>query len=99
MEFELFAIKQYKDNTEKPYNMGNELGDVKVNTYIIVGDKDILFPYKKSVLNARRQLGAFLKKETVLQNVGHGIETYDKAIKEIDRIIKTYTGEKVLDTL
>ncbi len=34
--------------------------------YLLVGDKDLLFPYQKSI-----------------ENVNHGIETYDKALNNI----------------
>jgi hypothetical protein len=46
----------------------------------------LLFPYRKSIENAKAKL-ASLKDVLVFKNVGHGIETYPKAIKAIgDRI-------------
>jgi hypothetical protein len=38
VDYEVFAIKRYKDNTQKPYYMGNELSEVKVDTYVMEGD-------------------------------------------------------------
>lgn len=89
VDYEVFAIRRYKDNTQKPYYMGKELADVKAPTYLLLGDKDLLFPYKKSVENAERHLPT-LKGIEVFANVGHGIETYDKALKYIGDKIKDY---------
>ncbi|WP_235925666.1 alpha/beta fold hydrolase [Pontibacter burrus] len=89
VDYEVFAISRYKDNTQKPYYMGNELAAVKAQTYLLVGDKDLLFPFKKSVENAEKHLTT-LKGIEVFANVGHGIETYDKALKYIGDKIKDY---------
>jgi pimeloyl-ACP methyl ester carboxylesterase len=86
VDYEVFAISRYKDNTQKPYYMGKELAEVKAPTYLLVGDKDLLFPSERSVVNAEKHLKT-LKEIKVFHNVGHGIETYDKALK--------YIGEKI----
>ncbi|HNB13152.1 MAG: alpha/beta hydrolase [Saprospiraceae bacterium] len=86
VDYEVFAISRYRDKTQKPYYMGKQLEDVKVETYLLVGDKDLLFPYQKSVDNAKRQIKT-LKETKIYNNVGHGIETYDKALN--------YIGEKI----
>jgi len=86
VDYEVFAISRYRDKTQKPYYMGKQLEDVKVETYLLVGDKDLLFPYQKSVDNAKRQIKT-LKETEIYNNVGHGIETYDKALN--------YIGEKI----
>ncbi|HRN55275.1 MAG TPA: alpha/beta hydrolase [Agriterribacter sp.] len=89
IDYEIFAINRYKDRTQKPYYMGRQLEDVKAETYLIVGDKDILFPYQKSVDNAKKHIKT-LKEIKIYHNVGHGIETYDKALNYIGEIIKNY---------
>jgi pimeloyl-ACP methyl ester carboxylesterase len=89
VEYEVFAIGRYKDKTQKPYYMDRELEEVKADTYLLVGDKDLLFPYQKSVDNAKRQIKT-LKETKIYNNVGHGIETYDKAINYIGEKIKNY---------
>ena len=89
VDYEVWAISRYKDRTQKPYYMDSQLKDVKVDTYLLVGDKDLLFPFKKSVDNAKKYL-ALLKEVKVYHNVGHGIETYDKALNYIGDTIKTY---------
>ncbi len=86
VDYEVFAISRYRDKIQKPYYMGKQLEDVKVETYLLVGDKDLLFPYQKSVDNAKRQIKT-LKETKIYNNVGHGIETYDKALN--------YIGEKI----
>lgn len=89
IDYEVFALTRYKDNTQKPYNMGEELRQVKVDTFLLEGDKDLLFPYQVSVANARDRIQS-LKDVVVFQNVGHGIETCDKAIQYMDAKIKNY---------
>jgi pimeloyl-ACP methyl ester carboxylesterase len=90
LDYEIFAISRYKDNTQKPYYMDRQLEEVKVDTYLLVGDKDLLFPYQKSIANAKRQLKT-LKETKIYSNVGHGIETYDKALNFIGEKIRTTT--------
>lgn len=89
VDYEVFAISRYKDKTQKPYYMDRQLEEVKVETYLLVGDKDLLFPYQKSVDNAKRQIKT-LKETKIYNNVGHGIETYDKALNYIGEKIKNY---------
>jgi pimeloyl-ACP methyl ester carboxylesterase len=94
VEYQLLAIKNYKDNTQKPYYMDEQLANVKAPTYLLLGDKDILFPYEQSISNARKHLIP-LKDIKVFENVGHGIETYDKAMNYIGEKIKQLSPELV----
>jgi len=89
VEYEVFAISRYKDNTQKPYYMDKQLEEVKVDTFLLEGDKDLLFPFGKSIVNAKRQIKK-LKEVKVFNNVGHGIETYEKALNYIGEQIKNY---------
>lgn len=89
VDYEIFAISRYIDKTQKPYYMDRQLEEVKVTTYLLVGNKDLLFPYQKSVNNAKRQIKT-LKETKIYNNVGHGIETYDKALNYIGEKIKNY---------
>lgn len=89
VEYEVFAISRYKDKTQKPYYMDKELEDVKVDTFLLEGDKDLLFPFEKSIENAKRQIKN-LKDVKIFNNVGHGIETHDKALNYIGEKIKNY---------
>lgn len=90
VDYEVFAICRYKDKTQKPYYMNKQLEEVKAETYLLLGDKDLLFPYEKSVNNAKRHLQV-LKETKIFSNVGHGIETYDKALNYMGEQIKTYS--------
>lgn len=87
VQYELFAITRYQDNTQKPYNMGIDLLKVKTPVYLLLGNKDLLFPYKKSIENAKKRL-TNLKDVQVYENVGHGIETYSNAKEYISECIK-----------
>ncbi|MBX2942825.1 MAG: alpha/beta hydrolase [Cyclobacteriaceae bacterium] len=89
VDYEVFAISRYKDKTQKPYYMKKQLEDVNVDTYLLEGDKDLLFPFQKSIENATKQIKK-LKDVKLFYNVGHGIETHDKALNYIGDIIKNY---------
>lgn len=89
VDYEVFAISRYKDKTQKPYYMGKQLSEVKVETYLLEGDKDLLFPYERSIANAKQHLRT-LKEVKVFKNVGHGIETYGNALRHIGDRIKSY---------
>lgn len=89
IDYEVFAISRYKDKTQKPYYMDKQLNEVKVNTYLLEGDKDLLFPFQKSINNAKKHIKT-LKGIIIFNNVGHGIETHDKAMNYIGEIIKNY---------
>lgn len=89
IDYEVFAISRYKDNTQKPYYMDQQLAEVKVDTYLLEGDKDLLFPYQKSIHNAKKRIKT-LKEVKLFNNVGHGIETYDKAMNYMGAIIKSH---------
>lgn len=79
--YELFAIKEYKDRAQKPYAMEKEeLKQVSSDVYLLLGDRDILFPYRKSENTARKYLKN-LKDIKIIQDTGHGIETSKTAIK------------------
>ena len=87
--YEVFAISRYKDKAQKPYYMDRQLSDVRVDTYLLEGDKDLLFPYQKSIENAKKHIKS-LKEIKVFNNVGHGIETYDKALNYVGDKIKNH---------
>lgn len=82
IDYEVLALTRYQDRTQKPYYMGKELEQVVVPTYLLLGDQDLLFPYKKSIENAKKHLKN-LKDMRVFHNVGHGIETYADAIRYV----------------
>lgn len=86
LDYEVFVLKEYKDNTQKPYYMGKQLADVEAETYLLEGDKDLLFPFQLSVDNASKHI-RHLMGIRVFENVGHGIETYAKALHFIGETI------------
>lgn len=85
-EYLLFCLTNFKDKTEKPYYMNKQLSQVFVDTYLVLGNKDILFPFQKSIKNAKKHIGS-LKEVKTYNNVGHGIETFDQAIEYIEQTI------------
>lgn len=88
IDYEVFAISRYKDKTQKPYYMDTQLAEVMVDTYLLEGDKDLLFPFQKSIDNARKHIRS-LKDVQVFKNVGHGIETYREAMEYIGVKVKS----------
>ena len=90
IDYEVFAIKRYRDRSQKPYYMNEQLAGVKADTYLLEGDKDLLFPFRNSINNAKKHLKT-LKDVTVFENVGHGIETYAKAMNYIGDVIKNHS--------
>ncbi|MCB2409754.1 alpha/beta fold hydrolase [Hymenobacter lucidus] len=86
-DYELFAIQHYQDRTQKPYAMpATELARVTSEVYLLVGEKDLLFPYRKSVAVARRDLPN-LRGVRVFANTGHGIETSAEALRAVAEIL------------
>ncbi len=94
IDYELFALTRFKDNTQKPYDMDQELRLAEADTYLLLGDRDLLFPYQKTIRNANEKLPR-LKDIKVFGNVGHGIETYAKAMAYIGKKMKSETLELV----
>ncbi|ALD20681.1 alpha/beta fold hydrolase [Hymenobacter sp. DG25A] len=87
IDYEVFAISRYQDKTQKPYYMKQQLDEVKAETYLLLGDKDLLFPTKNSFENGKKHL-KYLRETVVFPNVGHGIETYAQAMHFIGDKIK-----------
>lgn len=87
VDYELFALTRYIDKTQKPYDMGDELQKVKTPTYLLEGDKDLLFPFKKSIDNAHDRINS-LKEVRIFENVGHGIETHKEALGHVGKLIR-----------
>lgn len=94
VDYEVFALTRYRDNTQKPYFMGGELKSCAVDTYLAVGDRDLLFPYKKSISNARALIPA-LREVKIFSQVGHGIETYREALRYVRETIGRISGPTV----
>jgi pimeloyl-ACP methyl ester carboxylesterase len=93
-DYEVFAISRYNDKTQKPYFMDKQLDSIEVETYLLVGDKDMLFPYRKSIENAKRHIKKLVETK-IYNNVGHGIETYGQAMKFIGEKIKNHRQQNV----
>lgn len=88
IDYEVHAIGNYKDRTQKPYNMGDQLKQVTIPTYIIHGKNDILIPYEKSMRNAKTTLQDNLREAVLIENAGHGTETLDRAILKLGDFLK-----------
>ena len=62
-----------------------ELQRISSLTHLVLGEKDILFPYKKTIEAAKKNIKS-LGNIHVLQNTGHGIETSPTAIEKLLQI-------------
>ena len=90
LEYLHLAISKYKDKTEKPYYMGNELNKIEVETHLIVGENDIIIPPEKSIRKAKKHLKNNLKNIQIFEGVGHGIELYYPCLTYIEKTIKAH---------
>jgi pimeloyl-ACP methyl ester carboxylesterase len=88
IDYELYVLKNYSDKAEKPYAMSPaELQGVTSNVYLLLGEKDCLFPFAKSKTIAEKYLRN-LKKVYVLKNTGHGIETSPEAMAIVKEVME-----------
>lgn len=71
--YEVFALTRYRDKTQKPYFMNEELRHAKSAIYLILGDHDLLFPVEKSISNAKALISNL--KDIQVYQAGHGLET------------------------
>ena len=86
-DYEMFALKRFRDNTQKPYAMSEEeLSLVMTDIYLILGKNDILFPWKNSWKAAKRFLKT-CKNKIAFPEIGHGIETTRQGIEAIASIM------------
>lgn len=92
-DYEVYALTRYRDHTQKPYDMGKELRVCKADVYLALGDKDILFPYAKSMVNAEALLSG-LREVKVFEHVGHGIEVYRPALEFVAGKIWSLGGRR-----
>jgi pimeloyl-ACP methyl ester carboxylesterase len=79
IDYQMLALSQYKDNTEKPYYMGKDLMNVKSDMHLILGENDRLMPPQQSIANAKKYLPN-VKAIHLLKQTGHGIETSNEAL-------------------
>jgi pimeloyl-ACP methyl ester carboxylesterase len=87
VDFEVYALTQFRDKAQKPYPMSKEdLEAVKPDVYLILGDKDRLFPYQKSLDVARAHIKT-LRGSFVVPDTGHGIETSQEALQILADIV------------
>lgn len=83
VEYQEIALKHWSDKAQKPYGFSQqELQQTKSDVYLLEGEQDILFPYAKSVLNAKQGISG-LKDVVVLPQTGHGIELSPIALKQL----------------
>jgi pimeloyl-ACP methyl ester carboxylesterase len=88
LDYELFAITQFRNRAQTPYPLSiPDLMSLKSPVHLIVGDKDILFPYKKSIAIAQKYIYS-LRGVYIVPNAGHGIETSKQAINILSEIAK-----------
>lgn len=83
VEYQEMALKLWSDKAQKPYGFSiEELQKVKSDVYLLEGENDLLFPYQKSIEQAKAGLIG-LKDVKVLASAGHGIECSKKSMNQI----------------
>jgi pimeloyl-ACP methyl ester carboxylesterase len=87
-EYEVYVLKNHLDKAQKPYAMGaEELSRVTADVYLLLGEKDLLFPYHKSKTIAEKFIKT-LKQVYTLPETGHGIETSKEAMAVLEKIME-----------
>lgn len=78
VDYECFALTRYRDKTQKPYFMNQELRQANSAVFLILGDQDLLYPLAKSIENGR----ALIKnlKDIKVFAAGHGVETLPESM-------------------
>lgn len=80
VEYEVEVLRTWKDKAQKPYVMSPaELAGVRSEVHLLVGDRDPLFPYQKSIAHARAHIQSLASVQVFL-GVAHGIELSAAAI-------------------
>lgn len=88
-EIILQTLQKFNFKADYPYKMGeSELTGWSVPTYLIVGDRDGLIPYRKTVQLAEKHVKN-LKEVHILKNIGHGIELAEEPMRILADILKT----------
>ncbi len=84
VDYELYVLKNYVDKGQKPYAMSAaEFRKVPSDIYLLLGEKDSLFPYASSRKIAEKNIQS-LKQVRVLPETGHGIETSPEAMRILE---------------
>jgi pimeloyl-ACP methyl ester carboxylesterase len=96
VDYQEYVLKNHKFRGDYPEPLpSHELQKINSPVYLITGDRDNLFPYQRSVENARKYLKN-LKRVEVLKDIAHGIETSEKAIEIIRQIVCETENEMVV---
>lgn len=80
IDYEMFAIRSFRNRSQFPYVMSKqELQRINAPVHLVLGEKDILFPYNKTIAAAETNIKT-LSKVHIIKEAGHGIETSPEAI-------------------
>jgi pimeloyl-ACP methyl ester carboxylesterase len=92
-EYMCYVLSNHRFKGDYPAPLRvNELEELVSPVYLILGDKDILFPCKNTMHIAKRHISS-LKKIIVIPNIAHGIETSKQAISILFDLISNKKTE------
>jgi pimeloyl-ACP methyl ester carboxylesterase len=87
-----FVLKKHQFKGEYPAPLSiNELQQLQTPIYLILGDKDILFPYKGTIKIARKHIKPLMD-IYIIPNTAHGIETSKTAMAALNTILNKKTA-------
>ena len=87
-EYLLYALRNHTFRGDYPAPLRrDELSRLTTDIYLILGDKDTLFPYRGTMKVAEKYIHS-LKEIRVLPNTAHGIETSKEAIGYMRDIVE-----------
>lgn len=88
VDYEVYALQNFNDKGQKPYAMKPaELNNITSDTYLLLGEKDLLFPYQTSKTIAEKHI-ATLKGVYTFPNTAHGIVTSKEALGKMSELLK-----------
>ena len=82
-QYLLYALKNHKFRGDYPTPLSkDELHRLTTDIYLVLGEKDLLFPPQETIRLAQRQMSS-LRGSRIIANTAHGIETSKEAIAQL----------------
>jgi len=88
VDYEVHALTRFNAKAQNPAKAipASDLQKISSKVYLVLGDKDLLFPTQKTIAAAKEHISS-LQEVVVLPNVGHGIETSKDAMRAVERML------------
>lgn len=96
-EYMLYVLKHHRFKGDYPAPLTKkELQQLQTPVYLLLGNKDILFPYKRTVKVAKQHISS-LQKVCIVPDTAHGIETSKQAMQLLAGLLKNEPKENIFN--